>query len=68
MQRRAFDPPLGYARQLLKDMHAVEAFAHSLGLELPVVQAAVARFDSYVARGNAMADSVSVIRLYREDP
>jgi 3-hydroxyisobutyrate dehydrogenase len=68
MQRRAFDPPLGYARQLLKDMHAVEDFAGGLGLDLPVVRAAAAQVDAYVARGNETADSVSVIRLYRDDP
>jgi 3-hydroxyisobutyrate dehydrogenase len=68
MQRRAFDPPLGYARQLLKDMRAVEAFAGGLGLDLPVVRAAAERVDAYVARGHAMDDSVSVIRLYRDDP
>jgi 3-hydroxyisobutyrate dehydrogenase len=68
MQRRAFDPPLGYARQLQKDMHAVEEFARGLGLDLPVVAAATGRFDAYVDQGHAMADSVSVIRLYRPDP
>jgi 3-hydroxyisobutyrate dehydrogenase-like beta-hydroxyacid dehydrogenase len=68
MQRRAFDPPLGYARQLLKDMRAVEGFARGLGLDLPVVEAAAERLGAYVARGNGMADSVSVIRLYRGDP
>ena len=68
MQRRAFDPPLGYARQLLKDMRAVEAFAGGLGLDLPVVRAAAERVDAYVARGHAMDDSVSVIRLYRDAP
>ena len=68
MQRRAFDPPLGYARQLLKDMRAVEAFAGGLGVGLPVVRAAAERVDAYVARGHAMDDSVSVIRLYRDDP
>jgi len=68
MQRRAFDPPLGYARQLLKDMKAVKEFAHGLGLDLPVVEEATARFAAYVAQGNEMADSVSVIRLYRPDP
>ena len=68
MQRRAFDPPLGYARQLLKDMRAVEAFAGGLELDLPVVRAAAERVDAYVARGHAMDDSVSIIRLYRGDP
>ncbi|MBW8270496.1 NAD(P)-dependent oxidoreductase [Caldovatus aquaticus] len=68
MQARAFDPPIGYARQLLKDMKAVQAFAHGLGLTLPVVEQALARFADYVAQGNAMADAVSVVRLYRPDP
>ena len=68
MQRRAFDPPLGYARQLLKDMRAVEAFAGGLGLDLPVVRAAAERVDAYVAQGHAMDDSVSIIRLYQDDP
>lgn len=67
MQRRAFDPPLGYARQLQKDLHAVEDYAASLGVELPVARAATGRIDDYVGQGNAMADSVSVIRLYRPD-
>jgi 3-hydroxyisobutyrate dehydrogenase len=68
MQRRAFDPPLGYARQLQKDLHALGDFSGSLDLDLPLVRAATQRFDSYVAQGNALADSVSVIRLYRADP
>jgi hypothetical protein len=33
-----------------------------------VVRAAAERVDAYVARGHAMDDSVSVIRLYRDDP
>ena len=64
----SFDPPLGYARQLLKDMRAVEAFAGGLGLDLSVVRAAAERVDAYVAQGHAMDDSVSIIRLYRDDP
>ncbi|MCI0755441.1 NAD(P)-binding domain-containing protein [Teichococcus vastitatis] len=67
MQRRAFDPPLGYSRQLLKDMKAVKSFAHGLGLDLPMVETAAARFNAYVERGNAMADSVSIIRLYEQE-
>ncbi|MFC7736617.1 NAD(P)-dependent oxidoreductase [Roseomonas sp. GCM10028921] len=68
MQRRDFEPPTSYARQLLKDLKAVKAFAHDLNLELPLVETAVARFADYVARGNEMVDSASVIRLYRPDP
>jgi 3-hydroxyisobutyrate dehydrogenase len=64
MERRAFDPPLSYARQLLKDMKFVEAFARGLGLELPVIESAVHRYADYVGRGNELADSASVVRLY----
>ena len=64
MQRRDFDPPRSYARQLLKDLKAVKAFAHDLGLDLPVVEAAVERYAAYVEQGNEMADSASVVRLY----
>ncbi|WP_137177329.1 NAD(P)-dependent oxidoreductase [Roseomonas sp. AR75] len=67
MQQRRFDQPIGYARQLLKDMQAVEAFAASVGQHLPVVAAAAARQAAFVADGNAMADSAAILRLYRPD-
>ena len=68
MQERRFDPPASYARQLLKDMKAVKAFAHDLGADLPLVEAAAHRFDEFVAQGNEMADSAAILRLYRPDP
>lgn len=68
MHRRAFEPPMSYARQLLKDMKAVKAFAHGLGLALPVVETATERYASYVGQGNDMADSASVVRLYERKP
>lgn len=64
MQSRAYDPPKGYARQLDKDLANVEAFVRSLGLDLPVLRSAVARYHAYVAAGNGMQDSASVARLY----
>jgi 3-hydroxyisobutyrate dehydrogenase len=67
MQQRRFEPPAGYARQLLKDMKAVQAFAAGLGAELPVVAAAAARYAEFVAAGNEMADSAAILRLYRPD-
>ena len=67
MQQRRFEPPAGYARQLLKDMKAVQAFAEGLGAELPVVAAAAARYAQFVAQGNEMADSAAILRLYRPD-
>jgi 3-hydroxyisobutyrate dehydrogenase len=64
MQKRDFDPPRSYARQLLKDMKAVKAFAHDLGLDLDVVEKAAEQYAAFVARGNEMRDSASVVRLY----
>jgi 3-hydroxyisobutyrate dehydrogenase len=67
MQRRDFEPPRSYARQLLKDMKAVKEFAHGLDLTLPVVESAAERYAAYVERGNEMADSASVVRLYDQE-
>ncbi|WP_159910683.1 NAD(P)-dependent oxidoreductase [Pantoea sp. 18069] len=64
---RAFEPPIGYARQLSKDMQAVAAFAQALQCELPLVNAAARRFAQYVDAGAAMADSASLIRLYESE-
>lgn len=64
MQARAFDPPLAYARQLLKDMVAVQAEIGRFGLDLPLIERAVAQHRAYVAGGNEMADPASIVRLY----
>lgn len=62
-QRRDFEPPRAYARQLDKDLLNVRAFAHGLGLHLPLVELAVARYHAF-ASVNPMADAASVSRLY----
>jgi len=67
MQARSFDPPLAYARQLLKDMKAVKSEIHGLGLDLPLIEKAVAQYDSYVSAGHEMADAASIVNLYRRD-
>ena len=64
IQRREFEPPAAYARQLLKDLKAVSAFAREHGCELPLVEEAGARYAAYVDAGNAFADPASLIRLY----
>lgn len=64
MAARDFDPPRAYARQLLKDMKNVKEFARAAGCELPVIERAVAQYERYVSRGNEMADSASIARLY----
>lgn len=67
MQQRAFEPPSSYARQLLKDMKAVSAFAQGLGLDLKVIEQGVQRFNDYVALGHEMSDSAAVVKLYEHD-
>jgi 3-hydroxyisobutyrate dehydrogenase len=64
MAARDFEPPRGYARQLLKDMKNVKGFAHDAGCELPLVEKAVEQYARYVEAGNEMADAASVSRLY----
>lgn len=64
MQARQFEPPLGYARQLDKDLRAVCAFAQGLDLALPAVEAAAARFAAFVRDGHGMEDSRAIARLY----
>jgi 3-hydroxyisobutyrate dehydrogenase len=68
MQARAFDPPLAYARQLLKDMHAVQSEIRGFGLELPLIELAVEQHRAHVAAGNEMADPASIVRLYENKP
>ncbi|EON18760.1 2-hydroxy-3-oxopropionate reductase [Cupriavidus sp. GA3-3] len=64
IHERRFDPPIGYARQLSKDMDAVQAFARDADCDLPMVQEAARLFARYVEGGAAIADSASIIRLY----
>jgi 3-hydroxyisobutyrate dehydrogenase len=64
MQARSFEPPLAYARQLLKDMKAVQSKIREFGLELPVIERAVEQHRAYVAQGHEMADPASIVRLY----
>jgi 3-hydroxyisobutyrate dehydrogenase len=65
MQSPAFDPPRSYARQLLKDLKAVSAYAHELGLGLPMLEAATRRYSDYVEQGNGMQDTASIVNSYR---
>jgi 3-hydroxyisobutyrate dehydrogenase len=68
MQARAFEPPLAYARQLLKDMLAVQSEIRNFGLDLPLIERAVEQHRAHVAGGNEMADPASIVRLYEDKP
>jgi 3-hydroxyisobutyrate dehydrogenase len=66
MLKRDFDPPLSLTRQILKDMHNVQAEAGRFGLELPLVDAAAGRYEAYSEAGGAMADTSSIYTLYQK--
>ena len=68
MQARDFQPPLAYARQLLKDMRSVQSEIRECGLTLPVIEQAIEQHRAYVAEGNEMADPASIVRLYERPP
>lgn len=64
MQRRDFDPPKAYARQLNKDLKALDDFCRARGRSLPLIQQAVKRYAEFVDKGNEMADSAAVAKYY----
>lgn len=64
MHEDRFEQPFGRARQLNKDLATVAAHAKSLGLTLPLVEAAIGQYRTFTIDGNEMADSASVSRLY----
>ena len=64
MAAAAFEPPSGYARILLKDLKNIAAYEHGLGLSLPLIERALARFAAHVDAGNAMRDGATIAELY----
>lgn len=64
MAVEAFAPPRGRARQLDKDLATVRDVAAAMGLELPVIEAAIARYRDFAARAPD-ADSAAVAKSYR---
>lgn len=65
MQARDFTPPRAYARQLLKDMHAVGDTIEALGLNLPLIGAAINQHEAFVTPDNAMSDPAAITQLYQ---
>ncbi|MDB5857608.1 MAG: 2-hydroxy-3-oxopropionate reductase, partial [Ramlibacter sp.] len=65
MAAEQFEPPTGRAGQLLKDLKNVDALRQERGVELPLLQAALAQYRFYAEeRGGADAESASITRLY----
>jgi 3-hydroxyisobutyrate dehydrogenase len=64
MAARDFTPPKAYARQLSKDLMALRNYHTGLGLDLPVIEAAVTRYVEFVESGNEMSDSAAISEYY----
>lgn len=56
--------PRGYARQLLKDLEAVNAFAGSLKTPTPMLAQAQSLFRFAIQKGYAELDTSAIVRIY----
>jgi len=66
MAQRDFAPQ-GYARQLLKDLEMVNAFAGALKAPVPMAGEALSLYRMLVHRGYAELDTAAVFKLYEVD-
>jgi 3-hydroxyisobutyrate dehydrogenase len=66
MAKRDFAPQ-GYARQLLKDLEMVNAFAGGLKAPVPMAGSALSLYRMLVHRGYAELDTAAVVKLYEVD-
>lgn len=66
MLERAFEPPATYARQMLKDLKAVSAFAGERSLRLELLEHSLRQFAEFVGSGHDMSDSAAIAELYRQ--
>ena len=66
MVQRDFAPQ-GYARQLLKDLEMVNAFAGGLKAPVPMAGEALSLYRMLIHRGHAELDTAAVFKLYEPD-
>ncbi len=59
--------PQGYARQLLKDLEMVNAYAGGMKAPLPMSGLALSLYRMLVHRGHAELDTAAVFKLYQPD-
>lgn len=67
MQDRDFRP-LGFARQVLKDLDMVQDFAKSLKTPTPMAAQAANLFRLLVSRGHGELDGAAIFKLYDDPP
>jgi 3-hydroxyisobutyrate dehydrogenase len=63
MQRRDF-APLGYARQLLKDLEMVNEFAGGLKAPIPMTGEALSLYRILVHLGHSELDTAALVKVY----
>jgi len=68
MAARAFEPPAGFARQLLKDLDMVLAMAKQTQTPLPITSEAGTLYRLLISRGHGLSDSTAILKLYDKTP
>ena len=68
MAARQFEPPAGFARQLLKDLDMVLAVAKQTQTPLPITSEAGMLYRLLVARGHGLNDTTAILKLYDKPP
>jgi 3-hydroxyisobutyrate dehydrogenase-like beta-hydroxyacid dehydrogenase len=63
MQARDFEPPSGYARQVLKDLDMIHDLAKATGTPTPMSDMARMLYRLHVSHGNAHLDATSVVKV-----
>lgn len=59
--------PQGYARQLLKDLEMVNAFAGALKTPVPMTGESLSLYRMLIRRGHAELDTGAIVKLYDRD-
>ncbi len=64
MEAEDFAPPTGRASQMLKDLKNIDGIRGLVGLNLPLMEAAMTQYQTYVDHGAGDQETVSITRLY----
>ena len=68
MIRREYEPPAGFARQILKDLDMLHDLARDTGTPTPMSDQARSLFRLLVSRGYGEIDGTAILKLYDEEP
>jgi 3-hydroxyisobutyrate dehydrogenase-like beta-hydroxyacid dehydrogenase len=68
MLARAFTPPAGFAKQMLKDLDMVSALARATNTPTPMTAQAASLYRLLIARGHGLIDTSGILKLYDKEP